>query len=448
MKGGAKKNAKKKTAALLSPYSPPTSQHSAHGMQLSNALFAGGSMTDGTVCNQNKPVPSQNLSGSGQHNLEFQVGLVPSLSMGPNTFSTPSAQINAPVFMGQNIPPAAHQDISLIGQCGQSAALSNPSVFCANQQNAMSAPPTTANMIQNHSDHNGMHIYPMNTIINQGRSEALLSHQIPAFVNHGQNNIGPNDAIDNQQQYYAVTGSVEGTRKRQISEQASSVGYNFPPLLQNAGEAKRFKPILGATASQAVSTSASDPSSNDESENSLSSNEVSSSSNGIFSDSNMPDLLSGFDKHAASMKTTTVTAVMTDIPKNRSIPVDSHFFAGAGGIGESPYITSKSFDELHQFWHSSQYLGKGLSPDNIPHLDLNQGIGNNCQQVDCSTGQSLGAGAYVSQQVGLPPSGCTFAPYVARVPVSALHPPKMNAPHSSFDQQSSLSDSSDLTTSD
>eukprot|EP00571_Detonula_confervacea_P008773 CAMPEP_0172321782 /NCGR_PEP_ID=MMETSP1058-20130122/44286_1 /TAXON_ID=83371 /ORGANISM="Detonula confervacea, Strain CCMP 353" /LENGTH=573 /DNA_ID=CAMNT_0013037377 /DNA_START=185 /DNA_END=1906 /DNA_ORIENTATION=- len=438
IKGGVKKNAKKKKAKSLPPNSPPIPQHIARGMKLPNAVYVGGSarppLTNDSVCIQNNtaemPVPSQNR----QLNLEFHVaGFAPSANTRPN-LST-SAQMNDPVFVGHHIPTIAHQDAKPSALCSQPAAISKPTPYCVNQPNAMpaitiQAPPGIANLI-----HNGL---PRNTVKKKGRSEAPSSYQAPVFANHGQNSRGTNNVVDSQRGHYAVSGAAEGPRKRQISELVSSVGYSFPPL-QNAGEAKRFKHMPAATASQAASTSTSEPSSNDESENSSSSNEASSNSNGMFSDNEIPDLLSGFDKHVASMKKTT-PADMTDIFKNRPIPADSHFFAGAGGIGESPYITSKSFDELHQFWQS------GLSSDKMPHLDLNQSIGNNYQPVFCSTGHRSAAGASVSQQIRCPPS--VGVPYVPQVPVSAKPPPILNAPHHYFDQRSFLSDSSDLTTSD
>jgi hypothetical protein len=75
-------------------------------------------------------------------------------------------------------------------------------------------------------------------------------------------------------------------------------------------------------------------------------------------DNLMPDLLLGFDNYVA-------TEDMTASFEARPIPKDSHFFAGAGCLGESPCITSKSFDELHR------HLGIGLSSDKVSHLDLN-----------------------------------------------------------------------------
>ncbi|KAL3776974.1 hypothetical protein HJC23_003198 [Cyclotella cryptica] len=81
-------------------------------------------------------------------------------------------------------------------------------------------------------------------------------------------------------------------------------------------------------------------------------------------DSNMIDLVSGFDEHTASLNVKQdITAVLESRPSSTTWPENSHFFDGT--IGESPYITSKSFDELHQC------LGKDI-PHNPSHLDLNE----------------------------------------------------------------------------
>jgi len=84
-------------------------------------------------------------------------------------------------------------------------------------------------------------------------------------------------------------------------------------------------------------------------------------------DSDIPDLLSGFDQHASAAKPSSIEAlqrVLESRPMCTTWPKDSNFFAGACGH-ESPYITSKSFDELHKF------LGKGISSASISSLDLN-----------------------------------------------------------------------------
>lgn len=88
----------------------------------------------------------------------------------------------------------------------------------------------------------------------------------------------------------------------------------------------------------------------------------------------IPDLLSGFDKHAASLLDQKDKYVSISIPTEQPSsdkPVhvqtaDHPLFVGP--IGESPYITSKSFDDLHQC----------LANNQIPHLDLS--AGNSVQQ--------------------------------------------------------------------
>lgn len=83
-------------------------------------------------------------------------------------------------------------------------------------------------------------------------------------------------------------------------------------------------------------------------------------------DSSMLDLVSGFDKHTALLNAKRdITAVLESRPSSTTWPENSHFFEGT--IGESPYITSKSFDELHKC------LGKDV-PHNPSYLDLNETI--------------------------------------------------------------------------
>lgn len=83
----------------------------------------------------------------------------------------------------------------------------------------------------------------------------------------------------------------------------------------------------------------------------------------------IPDLLSGFDKHAASLSYQKDKYVSIPIPTERaSSDKPAHVQASehplfVGPIGESPYITSKSFDDLHQC----------LANNQIPHLDLSAG---------------------------------------------------------------------------
>jgi len=88
----------------------------------------------------------------------------------------------------------------------------------------------------------------------------------------------------------------------------------------------------------------------------------------------IPDLLSGFDKHAASLMEQQEKYVSISVPPNQTssdntarVQASEHpLFVGP--IGESPYITSKSFDDLHQC----------LANNQIPHLDLS--IGHTVQQ--------------------------------------------------------------------
>jgi hypothetical protein len=88
----------------------------------------------------------------------------------------------------------------------------------------------------------------------------------------------------------------------------------------------------------------------------------------------IPDLLSGFDKHAASLMEQKEKYVSISVPLNQTssdntarVQASEHpLFVGP--IGESPYITSKSFDDLHQC----------LANNQIPHLDLS--IGHTVQQ--------------------------------------------------------------------
>lgn len=200
-----------------------------------------------------------------------------------------------------------------------------------------------------------------------------------------------------------IKAEEEGSNERHISDLMTSVGYGFPPLLDNAW-GKRFKHI--PPASQAVSTSTSEPSSNDESDhyNSASlSTEVSSSlskpSSAAVKSESLPDLLSGFDKEM--------------MKKKNAVPIPD-FFAGAGGLGESPYITSRSFDELHKF-------GAGLSSsrDKMSHLDLNHHPAGNLNPPDANFNDSW---------TGIPASvGLTNAA-VAQVPSSHHNQSNLNAP--------------------
>ena len=80
----------------------------------------------------------------------------------------------------------------------------------------------------------------------------------------------------------------------------------------------------------------------------------------------MLDLVAGFDNHAASLNSTRkdITTVLESRPSSTTWPQNSHFFAGS--IGESPYITSRSFDEMHKC------LGGIDIPSPPSHLDLNE----------------------------------------------------------------------------
>lgn len=83
------------------------------------------------------------------------------------------------------------------------------------------------------------------------------------------------------------------------------------------------------------------------------------------SDGSMLDLVAGFDKHAASLiPKPDIIAVLESRPSSTTWPQDSHFFSTTG-VEESPYITSKSFDEMHKC------LGGIDIPSKPSHLDLN-----------------------------------------------------------------------------
>jgi len=140
----------------------------------------------------------------------------------------------------------------------------------------------------------------------------------------------------------------------------------FPSLL-DSGIGNLFRPILTAAEQKSVSSTPSVPSltTTNQSSSYLTclSRHGDAAAHNIYNNGTS-DLLRGFDKHVALMKKDNVKD-MTESFKARPIPEDSHLFAGAGCIGESPYITSRSFDELHR------HLGIGLSPDKVSHLDLN-----------------------------------------------------------------------------
>jgi hypothetical protein len=203
---------------------------------------------------------------------------------------------------------------------------------------------------------------------------------------------------------------------------------------------KQFKPIPAIPVSQ-DGTSASGSSQSEDRANLASPNEVSTNfvgisphrvsivkSESICSDHDIPDLLVGFDKHIASMKKTSAEA--TAVAKHRPIPEDSHFFAGAD-CGESPYITSKSFDELHK------YLGIGLSSDKMPHLDLNDHHHH--------TGWPVGVHCAPKPNGGYQLSTGDFRPSAH---MSEYTQPKLDAPARYLYRPSSSSNCSDLTCSD
>ena len=81
-----------------------------------------------------------------------------------------------------------------------------------------------------------------------------------------------------------------------------------------------------------------------------------------------PDLLSGFDKHVSSMQQNAAddtSVVLKSHPLFTALPVDSHFFAGDISHA-SPFVTSKSFDELHK------WPGEGILKNVMSHCDLNE----------------------------------------------------------------------------
>jgi hypothetical protein len=211
--------------------------------------------------------------------------------------------------------------------------------------------------------------------------------------------------------------AIEGQHTRRVSAEG---GPPFHQAFLDAREGKRVNhpnTASSTTASHAVSVSASERSSNYGSNNPSPTNEVSAYSSGVCfaqkhvtaTNTDLPDLLSGFDQHVASMKSNTGTATA-----GAPIPANSHLFAGAGGVGESPYITSKSFDDAHRL------LGKGLT-----HLDLPAAMTSDAPK-----------------QIGLPLS---LGPCSPQVPMSAE--PALVFNHQ-FDRPYSTSYSSDLTTSD
>lgn len=88
-------------------------------------------------------------------------------------------------------------------------------------------------------------------------------------------------------------------------------------------------------------------------------------------DVSMLDLVTGFDEHAASLNPKPdITAILESRPSSTTWPNNSNFFSG--GVEDSPYVTSKSFDDMHKC------LGGIDMPSNPSHLDLN-GTGSTAQ---------------------------------------------------------------------
>ena len=148
-----------------------------------------------------------------------------------------------------------------------------------------------------------------------------------------------------------VTG--DGNPRKRSASEFMGATFGFPPLL-GGSEAKKFKfepiktvdMVTAASDPSSSSNNESEPSSNDEhdsseeTKSSKSSNEV-PRSNKAHNDLEVTDFVSGFDEHTAAAKVGTGNSPRKIGP----IPVHSHFFAGLAG--ESPFISSKSFDELH-----------------------------------------------------------------------------------------------------
>ena len=148
-----------------------------------------------------------------------------------------------------------------------------------------------------------------------------------------------------------VTGEAN-PRKRSASDFVDAM-FGFPPLL-GSSEAKKFKfepiktgdMVTAASDPSSSSNNDSEPSLNDEQDSSEETKSSKSSneaplSNKTQHDLEVTDFVSGFDEHTAAAKVGTGTSPRKIGP----IPVHSHFFAGLAG--ESPFISSKSFDELH-----------------------------------------------------------------------------------------------------
>lgn len=137
----------------------------------------------------------------------------------------------------------------------------------------------------------------------------------------------------------------------------------FDPLLDpefsNSWFANRFKPILPPPAKAVSSTSKPSPTTThrsslngDTSYTNSRCDSGGSNGNQCVDSSDLPDLLMGFDK----------------LESRPIISENFHLFAGASEllVGESPCITSRSFDDFHR------HIGIGLPSDmSMPPLDLN-----------------------------------------------------------------------------
>lgn len=352
-------------------------------------------------------MPAPNVLGHGQlkrenHHLMMHSGSAPSPT--GQRIRRASAHMNAPVVtchspskIGVRFLNSAHQDPTFL----------SPSF--TNQFQSMSTSSTTKSPVL------GCPTHTMNS----------------AFSTHS-NQHQTSRWMQSQDEYYNI---MESSKKRRLNE--------------DSGGGRQFKPIPAVPVSQ-DGTSASGSSQSDDRENITSPNEASSyfvgiasSGRGIVksesncSDNDIPDLLVGFDKHVASMKkTNTAEATTAAAVEHRPIPEDSHFFAGAG-CGESPYITSKSFDELHK------YLGKGLSSEKMPHLDLNE-------HHHRPAGWPVGVYCVPKHYGGFQPSaGGDFHPYAHNMaPLNAYAQPSLNVPSQYMYRPSSTSNCSDLTCSD
>ena len=252
-------------------------------------------------------------------------------------------------------------------------------------------------------------------------------NQEASLVTAASHNIDALHCLEMMQKNYK--SAEEEHNKQPVSKLLSSVGYGFPPLNQFG---QQFKTMPLGAAFRTVSASASDPSSAYGSELSFELNntqsltkytEVSSystSNNGsTVKSESMPDILAGFDK----------------MKKKANAPIPN-FFAGAG-IGESPCITSKSFDELHKFGAG---LGSGDRIHEMPYLNLNHhpGVDNNSQHPAANGDSGL--------HHGIPTSVGPGFSNVAFSQIPPQHQPNLNAAY--YYRPTSTSNSSDLSTSD